>query len=171
MQHAAEYALARHDAVTDLLPDGTALVALLADLRDLKPGLARPQTRTDRQFLETEPLRYDILAKSPETHIDAQLAEILDFLQAKETDLTMPAARMRIPGNAPFRLEQHLIYRLLKRPFLLTDTQCMDLSHSFSLLPDTWPGHPGRHYSYPQSGVPPVYDRLPGAPPAAGSHR
>ena len=83
----------------------------------------------------------------------------------------MPAASMCISSNSLFRLKQHLICGLLKRPFFLTDTQRMNLAHSFNLLPDTSPGHPGLHYAYPQSDVPLVYGKLSDAQPAADSLR
>ena len=82
MQHAREDALARHDAVADLAPDRTALVAFLADLRDLEPDLAGAQARADRQFLEVEAIRDDVLAEGAELDVDAALAEFLDLREA-----------------------------------------------------------------------------------------
>ncbi len=50
MQHARKDALARHDAVADLMIDLTVAVALLADLRDLEKYIPNTQTRADGQL-------------------------------------------------------------------------------------------------------------------------
>ena len=81
MQYAAKYTFTRHNAITDLIPDSTALMTFLANLRNLKPCLARMQARPYGQVLKAEPLGYNILTKSTERHVNTKLTEILDFLQ------------------------------------------------------------------------------------------
>ena len=131
VQHAREDALARHDAVADLTPYRAALVAFLADLRDLEPDFAGAQARADRQLPEMKTLCDDVLAEGAELDIDAALAERLDLREPEEADLAVPPARMRIADHAPFRLEERFVYRRLERALLLTDAECLDRSHEY----------------------------------------
>lgn len=130
MEDSREDALARHDAISHLLEDLAVAVAFLPDLRDLEEHLPAAQPRAYRQLLEPEALRHDILAEGPERHLRTAAAEVLDFLQAKETDLPVPVPRMGIPCDAIFRDEARFFYRMLLRPPLLTDANCLDLTHS-----------------------------------------
>ena len=123
VQHAREDALARHDAVTDHGANRAALVAGLANLRDLQHHVARAQARADGQLAEMEAVRHDVLAEGTEFHVYALLAEVDDLLLAQQADLAMPVTRMGIAADAVLRDEECLLHGLLQRALFLARAQ------------------------------------------------
>ena len=67
MEHFAEDALSRHDAVAHLVVDGAAGMAFLADLGELEHHVARAESRANRQALQVEALDDDVLAEPLDT--------------------------------------------------------------------------------------------------------
>ena len=130
VQNTCKDALARHDAVADLMIDLAVAMALLADLRDLEEDIPDAQTRPDGQFLEAEPLCNDVLAECAEVNIGAARAEVVDLTETEEAHLTMPIARMGVAVNAVLRHEENAVHRVFLRPALLADAERSDLSHN-----------------------------------------
>ena len=137
MQDACKNALARHDAVADLMIDLAVAMALLADLRDLKEYVAHAQARSDRQFLEPESLGDEVFPERAEVHIRPARAEIVDLAESEEAHLTVPVPRVRVAVHAVLRDEEHAVERVFLRAALLTDAQRSDFAH-INLPPDTW---------------------------------
>ena len=129
-------------------------MAFLADLRDFKNDIAATQPRADRQFLETEPIRYNIFAKGTEGDLGAARAEGLDLRRSEETHLAMPAPRMGIVFNAILRNESRLFDSLFQRAARLADADCPNDSHSVSLPLDTWRVHRAVHRLPSENGAP-----------------
>ena len=95
----AEDALARHDAVADLVIDRAVVVADLAVLAHLKPRRADLNHSAKRQREQVESGDREVLAEVARVHVGASIAHALHRLHRKQAHLPMPVARVCVAGD------------------------------------------------------------------------
>ena len=95
---AGEHALPGHDALTDKLPDGAALVTFLADLRDLQHRFAaHPQTCSHREGEQLDPFRGQVFGKDAVAEaVGTSVAGFFNAFRPQQADLPVPLARVGV---------------------------------------------------------------------------
>jgi hypothetical protein len=121
-----ENTLARHDAVADLLENGAAVVAFLADLGHLEHHLAVAQTGADGQGGQFEAFGGDVFGKGSRVEFQSMGAHDGDGFFGQQADLAMPVTGMGVTDHAMVDFEFNLDSTgSLLTPFSLADIQVL----------------------------------------------
>ena len=100
LQDFRKNALPGHDTVAHAVADGTALMALLADLRHPEHDRAAADNRSDGKIFEINALYKKVLAEVSVHDLCAAGVEFLYLVIGQETYLTMPLAGMGVVFNS-----------------------------------------------------------------------
>ena len=133
-QHSCKHTFPWHDALTHLLENGTAIVALFSDLSQLQHNFATAKSGTNRKLRKINPFHNQILTKSTILNLCTLCTERIDLFTGKKTHLPVPLPGMSIPLKSPVLHKNHRPDILLLCSFLLTDTNRKYFSHSKLLL-------------------------------------
>jgi hypothetical protein len=76
--------------------DFTVMMTLLADLGGFKQSICDPDSGSNRIILEVDPVYDQIFSEIAATNLRPAGTEILDFLKAEDTYLTVPGSGMGI---------------------------------------------------------------------------
>ena len=133
-QYSCKHTFPWHDALTHLLENGTAIMALLPNLSQLQHNLATAKSGTNRKFRKINPLHNQIFAKSTILNISAPRPERLNLFTGKKTHLPMPLPCMSIPLKPPVLHKNRRPHIPLLSPLHLTDTNRKYFSHNKLLL-------------------------------------
>jgi len=107
--------------------DGAFRVALLADLGDLEQDTGvRPQERTDGKFVQADARRGDILGKRAEVDLQAFFLHLADAFDAKQGNLAVPVATVRVAFDAETEFDCHIISRVFWRAFGAAGREFLD---------------------------------------------
>ena len=133
-QHSCKHTFPGHDALTHLLKNGTAIVALFSDLSQLQHNLTTAKSGANRKLCKINPFHNQILTKSTILDLCALRTKRIDLFTGKKTHLPVPLSGMSIPLKPPVLHKNRRPNILLLCSFLLTDTNRKYFSHNRLLL-------------------------------------
>ena len=129
-QHSCKHTFPGHDALTHLLKNSTAIVALLSDLSQLQHNFATAKSGTNRKLRKINPLHNQILTKSTILNLCTLCTERIDLFTGKKTHLPVPLPGMSISLKSPVLHKNRRPHISLLSPLLLTDTNRKYFSHN-----------------------------------------